>query len=88
LQEIGPRFTLKLRSLRKGIPAVQRLGENPQPLELGPAEAQSEEDETQVSEPAVAAPVAPPREDEYLWLWKVSDPAHLYSVSEWIIALA
>ena len=78
MQEIGPRFTLKLRSLRKGIPAVQRLGENPQPLELGPAEAQSEEDETQdetqVSEPVVAAPVVPPREDEYLWLWKVSDP--------------
>ncbi|KAL4254855.1 U3 snoRNP protein/Ribosome production factor 1 [Abortiporus biennis] len=34
LQEIGPRFTLKLRSLRKGLPAVKNLGERPQDMEF------------------------------------------------------
>ena len=34
LQEIGPRFTLKLRSLRKGLPAVKNLGEAPKSLEF------------------------------------------------------
>ncbi|KZV64392.1 Brix-domain-containing protein [Peniophora sp. CONT] len=34
LQEIGPRFTLKLRSLRKGLPAVKNFGEAPKPLEF------------------------------------------------------
>lgn len=34
LQEIGPRFTLKLRSLKKGLPAVKALGEAPPALEF------------------------------------------------------
>jgi ribosome production factor 1 len=34
LQEIGPRFTLKLRSLRKGLPAVQNFGEAPKTTEI------------------------------------------------------
>jgi ribosome production factor 1 len=34
LQEIGPRFTLKLRSLRKGLPAVQKYGEAPKTTEI------------------------------------------------------
>jgi len=34
LQEIGPRFTLKLRSLRKGLPAVQSFGEAPKKTEI------------------------------------------------------
>ncbi|KAF9069804.1 anticodon-binding protein [Rhodocollybia butyracea] len=34
LQEIGPRFTLKLRSLRKGIPAVFDLAGQPKGLEF------------------------------------------------------
>ncbi|KAJ7173808.1 anticodon-binding protein [Mycena filopes] len=40
LQEIGPRFTLKLRSMREGIPAVQRFGDDPKPLvfEVGSTE--------------------------------------------------
>ncbi|KAF7352448.1 Brix domain-containing protein [Mycena venus] len=42
LQEIGPRFTLKLRSLRKGIPAVQRFGDDPKPLVF---EVDSKEDD-------------------------------------------
>lgn len=44
LQEIGPRFTLKLRSLRKGLPAVQDFGEAPKVTEIqvGDMEAQEE----------------------------------------------
>ncbi|OBZ73574.1 Brix domain-containing protein C4F8.04 [Grifola frondosa] len=34
LQEIGPRFTLKLRSLKKGLPAVKNLGEPSKGLEF------------------------------------------------------
>ncbi|EMD39036.1 hypothetical protein CERSUDRAFT_93076 [Gelatoporia subvermispora B] len=34
LQEIGPRFTLKLRSLRKGLPAVKNFGEPTKSLEF------------------------------------------------------
>ncbi|EIN06043.1 Brix-domain-containing protein [Punctularia strigosozonata HHB-11173 SS5] len=43
LQEIGPRFTLKLRSLRKGLPAVQNLGVPPKPLEFDNGEVDDEE---------------------------------------------
>ncbi|KAJ6616248.1 anticodon-binding protein [Mycena sp. CBHHK59/15] len=82
LQEIGPRFTLKLRSLRKGIPAVQRFGEDPKPLVF---EVDSKEEEEGTLEEASAAPggdvgegavadktpkVVPPRTDEFLWAWK------------------
>jgi hypothetical protein len=35
LQEIVPRFTLKLCSLKKNIPAVYNLGESPAPLTIG-----------------------------------------------------
>ena len=34
LQEIGPRFTLKLRSLRAGLPAVKEFGEPSTKLEF------------------------------------------------------
>lgn len=34
LQEIGPRFTLKLRSLRTGLPAVKEFGEPSTRLEF------------------------------------------------------
>ncbi|KAK7062065.1 Brix domain-containing protein [Favolaschia claudopus] len=45
LQEIGPRFTLKLRSLRKGIPAVQRFGEGAKPLEIDVGVGSSKDDD-------------------------------------------
>lgn len=32
LQEIGPRFTLKLKYIKKGIPAVHQFGAAPPPL--------------------------------------------------------
>ncbi|KAK0501467.1 anticodon-binding protein [Armillaria luteobubalina] len=69
LQEIGPRFTLKLRSLRKGIPAVQRFGEAPKGLEFDNGASEDEPDQTEEpkNEPET---VVPPKQDEYLWAWK------------------
>ncbi|KAJ7368715.1 anticodon-binding protein [Mycena albidolilacea] len=75
LQEIGPRFTLKLRSLRKGIPAVQRFGDAPKPLafevdskeadeEEGTLEGEREEGAAQTEgteTEAVSAPSGPPQ---------------------------
>ncbi|KAG2011646.1 hypothetical protein CC2G_011739 [Coprinopsis cinerea AmutBmut pab1-1] len=64
LQEIGPRFTLKLRSLKKGIPAVYNLGEAPAPLTLdnddddpvGEVQPEQKQDGDQDQEMAEAAP--------------------------------
>ncbi|KAG6812724.1 hypothetical protein H0H92_000941 [Tricholoma furcatifolium] len=78
LQEIGPRFTLKLRSLRKGIPAVVNYGEAPKPLEfdVSPFEDQetgtSPEDAADSNDPQPRKAVVPPKTDEYLWQWKAS----------------
>lgn len=55
LQEIGPRFTLKLRSLRKGLPAVQNFGEAPKPVELEVGTQAEEEEEAR--QEAEAKPV-------------------------------
>ncbi|KIP09980.1 hypothetical protein PHLGIDRAFT_101801 [Phlebiopsis gigantea 11061_1 CR5-6] len=74
LQEIGPRFTLKLRTLKKGLPAVKNLGEVSQPLEFdnfeekedkGESEAPKEKDEAMDEDK-----VLPPKDDEYQWVWK------------------
>ena len=65
LQEIGPRFTLKLRSLKKGVPAVKNLGAPPPPLVLASDVPENEE---------TTAPTEsgqPPKGEEYLWQWKV-----------------
>lgn len=69
LQEIGPRFTLKLRSLRKGIPAVQRFGEAPKGLEFDNGASEDEPDLTEESKNEPEK-VIPPKQDEYLWAWK------------------
>ncbi|KAI0675483.1 Brix-domain-containing protein [Trametes maxima] len=42
LQEIGPRFTLKLRYLKKGLPAVKNLGAPSKPLEFDAEENEQE----------------------------------------------
>ncbi|KAH9852123.1 Brix-domain-containing protein [Lenzites betulinus] len=42
LQEIGPRFTLKLRSLKKGLPAVKNLGAPSKHLEFDAEENEQE----------------------------------------------
>ena len=87
MQEIGPRFTLKLRSLRKGLPAVKNLAERPQDLEFDAFEesvdaetkedAQDEamaDDKQDDAEEAPQPPkkTLPPKEDQYEWLWKVN----------------
>ncbi|KAK0202766.1 anticodon-binding protein [Desarmillaria ectypa] len=73
LQEIGPRFTLKLRSLRKGIPAVQRFGEAPRGLEFDNEASGDERDQKSASTEGTKdepEKVVPPKQDEYLWAWK------------------
>ncbi|KAH9975850.1 anticodon-binding protein [Lactifluus volemus] len=82
LQEIGPRFTLKLRSLKKGLPAVNYLGDVAKPLEFdefdGPeekadsvADDQPESDaEEKSNETATPPKKVPPKADEYEWVWK------------------
>ncbi|THH05980.1 hypothetical protein EW145_g4401 [Phellinidium pouzarii] len=42
LQEIGPRFTLKLRWVKKGLPAMHVRGRPSKPLEMGSAEVEDE----------------------------------------------
>ncbi|KAJ7733768.1 anticodon-binding protein [Mycena maculata] len=84
LQEIGPRFTLKLRWLRKGIPAVQRFSDESKPL-VFEVDNKEDEDEGTLEEPSFAPqpdaeeqptpgeppkPVVPPQTDEYMWAWK------------------
>jgi ribosome production factor 1 len=77
LQEIGPRFTLKLRSLKKGIPAVFDFGEEPEPLALDepPVVLGGEKDEEPSEKldelPAEPRKTVPPKHDEIIWAWKV-----------------
>ena len=84
LQEIGPRFTLKLRSLKKGLPAVNYLGDVAKPLEFDDfseseekadraAADQLESDaEEKSAETVRPSKKVPPKADEYEWVWKVS----------------
>lgn len=86
LQEIGPRFTLKLRWLKKGIPAVKHFGEDPKPLEfdedpepvetaekeeMEAAPVAEENEEAGGSQPQPSLKVVPPKTDDVLWAWKV-----------------
>jgi ribosome production factor 1 len=82
LQEIGPRFTLKLRSLKKGIPAVQDFGEDAKPLGFDTDEAERSKEGDEISPDALeenvtndaksaTRKVIPPKHDEFLWTWKV-----------------
>ncbi|TCD68432.1 hypothetical protein EIP91_010833 [Steccherinum ochraceum] len=79
LQEIGPRFTLKLRSLRKGLPAVKNLAERPQDLEFDTFEetpdkvgqdGEHAEDGEEEEQPQKPKKTLPPKEDQYDWQWK------------------
>lgn len=86
LQEIGPRFTLKLRWIKKNIPAVLNYGEEPKGLEFDVEPMETEQvgnDDTAASTSTASstpttpttetAPskITPPKQDGYLWLWKV-----------------
>lgn len=91
LQEIGPRFTLKLRSLKKGLPAVKNIGEVSKPLEFdtfdeedakpdatveAKEDANKGEDAEEQPESSKTKKVLPPKDDEYQWIWKVSHWYH------------
>ena len=72
LQEIGPRFTLKLRCLKKGIPAVFDFGEEPKPLVLDvPLVLAQEKEESSQELPVKPKKTVPPKHDEIIWAWKV-----------------
>lgn len=87
LQEIGPRFTLKLRSLKKGLPAVTTFADPKKPLEFDNFDEEDAGDEQAASgEMQVDAEADGPEEgqaqeppqkqgpnttDEVLWQWKV-----------------
>lgn len=81
LQEIGPRFTLKLRWVKKGLPAVQNFGSAPPPLEIsaGTEEAEEPVHESLLEgagddgETKLDAPCSrnPPKDNDFLWQWKV-----------------
>lgn len=84
LQEIGPRFTLKLKSLRTGLPAVKEFGEPKTKLDFDKFDHDMMVDERQpeevddnrkdgVLEPEQESKIKPPTVDEYQWQWKVSD---------------
>ncbi|KAJ7831888.1 anticodon-binding protein [Mycena leptocephala] len=63
LQEIGPRFTLRLQSLRKGIPAVQRFGDEPKPLIFEVGSQEEGEEGTLEEESAAPQPEDAETED-------------------------
>lgn len=48
LQEIGPRFTLKLRSLKKGLPAVKNFGQQSKALEFDAGEDGEDEQDVEM----------------------------------------
>lgn len=84
LQEIGPRFTLKLRWLRKGLPTVS-AGDGMAPgggdPEEGEADLEDDKDEEEAAMKDIGKPqksaggvqlAALDEEQEYEWKWKVS----------------
>jgi ribosome production factor 1 len=80
LQEIGPRFTLKLRWVKQGIPAVQNFGAAPEALEISvgtkeaselPEETPAENDADSENKPNVPSTSNPPKDNNFLWQWKV-----------------
>ncbi|KAG9312981.1 Brix-domain-containing protein [Chiua virens] len=80
LQEIGPRFTLKLRWVKKGLPAVRNFGAAPPSLEISVGTEENEESTQEASPEGVqhddAAKVDapktknPPKDNDFLWQWK------------------
>ena len=78
LQEIGPRFTLKLRSLKKGVPTVETGSKPPPALEFAPDEEPDSTnevaapDEEAESEKMKTAKLPVPDNNDFEWAWKVS----------------
>ena len=79
LQEIGPRFTLRLRNLRNGLPTVNTLGVPMKPLEIAedPLEEEAEDlvAADEVDADGTKESVKKPKKSadgEYVWAWNVS----------------
>ncbi|KAF9245233.1 anticodon-binding protein [Melanogaster broomeanus] len=79
LQEIGPRFTLKLRWVKKGIPAVRNFGAAPEALEItvgaeevqeAPTETPADVGDDSEKQPDVPSAKNPPKDNDFLWQWK------------------
>lgn len=71
LQEIGPRFTLKLKYIKKGIPAVHQLGAAPPPLQFDNDEGDEEEKHIDAAAKPTSTTALPAKDEEYIWQWKV-----------------
>ncbi|KAF8312194.1 Brix-domain-containing protein [Clavulina sp. PMI_390] len=69
LQEIGPRFTLKLKWIKKGIPAVKQLGATPKGLEFDDEDRDEEEGEGEQKADGKEKE-RPGQDEEYVWQWK------------------
>jgi len=105
LQEIGPRFTLKLRWLKSGLPEVRNFGASPEALKITtgtteesippPEEVADRDDnageddemsERDTAEPVPLAKISPPKDNEYLWRWKVCRIAPRESYADMLLA--
>lgn len=64
LQEIGPRFTLKLKWLRKGLPAVTGGASTAVPVSVGADESEDEDEEVDSAEEAEPVKANDEEEDE------------------------
>ncbi|TFK95418.1 anticodon-binding protein [Pterulicium gracile] len=64
LQEIGPRFTLKLRSLRKGLPAVTRFGEERDGLEFDDGQVDDGAEDEEAVDAEMVGEDEPKEDDE------------------------
>lgn len=76
LHEIGPRFTLKLKWLKKGLPSVQNLGAAPPPLVLAEdkdvPDDDGEEDGAEAAQTPLPISNGPAKTEEFEWKWKVN----------------
>lgn len=71
LQEIGPRFTLKLRWLKKGIPAVYNYQPSPFDSQAGETAKESPTAADEYHSERKTELTIPPLQDEFVWQWKV-----------------
>lgn len=66
---------MKLRWLKKGIPAVKNFGEEPQGLafdsELLQTGDETPSEDTTAGTTSTPKKVVPPKQDEFIWAWKV-----------------
>ncbi|CAE6502540.1 unnamed protein product [Rhizoctonia solani] len=78
LQEIGPRFTLKLRSLKKGLPVVETLSNPPPALEFASEEegTTNQDPENGTSDAHRKTRQVPNVSNDFEWVWKEVHSGH------------